>query len=156
MILNLHHWDFISFYLDVTSNSRSQTTFIPPRKPSFPFIYFWVRHTTMSYLTDICFGDCMESYAAIQSTSNMTTDQKYLTKCPHFLQDSIDIGHDILAIHHDRFIRSIPESNMKNGSIFRKVDLLSAKHCISGSLHSSRLCLGILENDNWNFLWIIA
>ena len=84
-----------------------------------------------------------------------------VAECLHLLEHAVDIGHDILAVNHDRAVRSVAQGNMKHGPAFGDVDLLAGEHLVDPGLEVARrrqgdqqrhgligdAVLGVIEKD---------
>ena len=57
----------------------------------------------------------------------------------HPVEDGVNPGHDILAIHHDRSASRGAQGHMQHRPLFRDVDLLATEHRIDARAQADRL-----------------
>ena len=51
-----------------------------------------------------------------------------LAEVGHLVEHGVDLGHHVLAVHHDRCPSRRAQRHVQDRSVFRDVDLLASKH----------------------------
>eukprot|EP00128_Syssomonas_multiformis_P005248 Colp12_sorted_trinity150504_noHs@27928 len=60
-----------------------------------------------------------------------------LSECSHLGENSIHVGHDVLAIDKDGTVGTVAESYVKDSAALSEIDLLTSKHLITPFLKTS-------------------
>ena len=63
----------------------------------------------------------------------------------HLIEDGVDLGHDVFAVQHNRFVFGRAEGHVQHGAMLGEVNFVSAKHGVD--LRAQARLLGQLEEE---------
>jgi hypothetical protein len=65
----------------------------------------------------------------------------------HGVEDGVNLGHHVLAVHHDRGTARCSQGHVENGAVFRHVDLVAPEHGVDALAEAALLGQPTQQHD---------
>src|SRR5690606_12602838 len=77
---------------------------------------------------------------ALASEAGDDTGMHVRHEHPHAVENAVDLGHHVVAVHEDRSVESVAQGDVQDGAVLGEVDALAGEHRSDRPLYTR--CLG--------------